>query len=58
VTTDDEPGEATEELEPSLPQRLLDNLWFLLALGVLIPAVLYLGWGLWEFAELPQWGGQ
>jgi hypothetical protein len=43
---------------PSLPQRIMDNLWILLALGVLIPAVLYLGWGLWEFAELPAWGGQ
>lgn len=48
----------SDDLEPALPQRLLDNLWFLLALGVLVPAVLYLGWGLWELAELPTWGGQ
>jgi hypothetical protein len=37
---------------------MMDNLWILLALGVLIPAVLYLGWGLWEFVELSTWGGQ
>jgi hypothetical protein len=52
-------AETTEagEREPSWPQRMLDNLWLLLALGVVIPAVLYLGWGLWELAELPTWGG-
>ena len=44
--------------QPAWPQRMLDNIWVLLALGVLIPAVLYLGWGLWELAELPTWGGQ
>jgi hypothetical protein len=38
-------------------QRALDNLWLLIALSVVIPAVLYLGWGLWELAELPTWGG-
>lgn len=37
-------------------QRALDNLWLLLALSVVIPVVLYLGWGLWEIAELPTWG--
>lgn len=40
------------------PQRVLDNLWLLLVLGILIPALLYLGWGLWELAELPTWGGR
>jgi hypothetical protein len=39
------------------PQRMLDNLWLLLALSILIPGILYLGWGLWELAELPTWGG-
>jgi hypothetical protein len=38
-------------------QRALDNLWFLLVLSIVIPGVLYLGWGLWELAELPTWGG-
>lgn len=39
------------------PQRVLDNLWLLLALSVIVPGLLYLGWGLWELAELPTWGG-
>lgn len=39
-------------------QRLLDNIWVLVALGIVIPALLYLGWGLWELAELPTWGGR
>jgi hypothetical protein len=55
---DDAETETTEAGEPMpWPQRLLDNLWLLIALSVLIPGVLYLGWGLWELAELPTWGG-
>jgi hypothetical protein len=54
----EEPVRTDTEEELPWPQRMLDNLWLLLALGVLIPAVLYLGWGLWELFELPTWGGQ
>jgi hypothetical protein len=39
-------------------QRVLDNLWLLIAISVVVPGVLYLGWGLWEIVELPTWGGQ
>ena len=39
-------------------QRLLDNLWLLLALGVLIPTAIYLLWGLWELGHVPLWGGE
>ena len=46
-----------ESDRPPRAQRLIDNLWLLLALSVVIPALLYLGWGLWELAELPTWGG-
>ena len=38
-------------------QRLLDNIWILLALSVVVPGLLYLGWGLWELSELPTWSG-
>jgi hypothetical protein len=38
-------------------QRMLDNLWLLLFLGIGVPLILYLLWGLWELAELPTWGG-
>lgn len=47
----------TEDREAPWQQRLLDNLWFLIALSVVIPGLLYLAWGLWELAELPTWGG-
>lgn len=39
-------------------QRLLDNIWLLLAISLVVPGLLYLGWGLWELAELPTWGGR
>ena len=53
--------QATDDLERGevpLLQRLLDNLWLLLAIGVLVPGLLYLGWGLWDLAELPTWAGR
>lgn len=34
-------------------QRLLDNPFLLLFLGVSIPAVLYLMWGIMEIAQIP-----
>jgi len=34
-------------------QRLLDNPFLLLFLGVVIPAVLYLMWGVMEVANIP-----
>jgi hypothetical protein len=52
---DDQVSENPEEATP-WQQRLLDNIWVLLALSIVVPGVLYLGWGLWELAELPTWG--
>jgi len=34
-------------------QRILDNLFLLLFLGVTLPAVLYLIWGVMEVASIP-----
>ena len=34
-------------------QRVLDNPFLLLFLGVAIPAVLYLMWGIMEVAQIP-----
>jgi len=34
-------------------QRLLDNHWLLLVLGVAIPSVLYVIWGVMEVAQIP-----
>jgi hypothetical protein len=53
--TDESTRHSPEEVP--WPQRVLDNLWLLIAISVVIPAVLYLGWGLWEIFELPVWGG-
>lgn len=39
-------------------QRLADNLWLLLAISIVVPGLMYLGWGLWELVELPTWGGR
>ena len=37
-----------------LGQRLFDNVFLLLAAGLLIMFVLYTGWGLWEITSLPS----
>ena len=36
-----------------LGQRLFDNMFLLLGAGILVMAVLYTGWGLWEVTSLP-----
>jgi hypothetical protein len=36
-----------------LGQRLFDNIFLLLALGLLVVFALYTGWGLWEILSLP-----
>lgn len=38
---------------PHFMQRALDNMWLLLALGVLTPSVLYTLWGLWDVIRIP-----
>ena len=37
-----------------LGQRLFDNMYLLLAAGLLVMVVLYTGWGLWEITSLPM----
>ena len=36
-----------------LGQRLFDNIFLLLAAGLVVVFVLYTGWGLWEIVHLP-----
>jgi hypothetical protein len=50
--TQDETGRAAEPNVP-LGQRLYDNVFLLLAAGIVIIAVFYTGWGLWEVLTLP-----
>jgi hypothetical protein len=44
---------AAEEPMPR-GQRFFDNIFLLLALGVLIMIALYTGWGMWEILTLPK----
>ncbi len=45
---------AKPELEPvPVMQRVLDNPFLLLFLGVTVPAVLYIVWGVMEVASVP-----
>lgn len=46
------PHDASPQAVP-LGQRLFDNVFLLLALGLLVVFVLYTGWGLWEILTLP-----
>lgn len=48
-TPPDDPNE-----RPPLGQRLFDNVFLLLAVGMLIMLVVYTGWGTWEIFSMPQ----
>ena len=39
---------------PPLGQRLFDNVFLLLAVGMLITPPLDAGWGMWEIMSMPQ----
>jgi hypothetical protein len=52
-TSGQDPG-AGDEREPiPIMQRILDNPFLLLFLGVTIPAVLYIIWGIMEIVQIP-----
>ncbi len=46
-------SEATNSASPHFMQKLLDNQWILLAIGVLVPTVIYTLWGLWDVINIP-----
>lgn len=46
------PSEPDER--PPLGQRLFDNVFLLLVVGMLIMFAVYTGWGMWEILSLPQ----
>ena len=37
----------------TLGQKMFDNIWFLLALGILVPGIFYFAWGLLEIYSVP-----
>ncbi|MHB1073845.1 MAG: hypothetical protein ACYC3Q_13695 [Gemmatimonadaceae bacterium] len=49
-------SDGTAATTPTLPlaQRLYDNVFLLLALGVVIMIAVYTGWGIWEVVTMPQ----
>jgi hypothetical protein len=53
LTTEPGSTEAHESRRVPMMQRILDNPFLLLFLGVTIPTVLYLIWGIMEVASIP-----
>jgi len=49
---DSDPAQPGEERVPAM-QRVLDNPFLLLFLGITIPTVLYIVWGVMEVASIP-----
>ncbi|MGK2961257.1 MAG: hypothetical protein ACSLFK_03805 [Gemmatimonadaceae bacterium] len=37
-----------------LGQRVFDNMYLLLVLGVAVMLIIFTGWGLWEIVSMPQ----
>jgi hypothetical protein len=52
-TTEPAPGGAEARQHVPMMQRILDNPFLLLFLGVTLPTVLYLIWGIMEVASIP-----
>lgn len=53
MTDDDKKLEPDDEQIPAM-QRLLDNPFLLLFLGVTIPTVFYILWGIMEIVQIPM----
>jgi hypothetical protein len=51
--TDHVPDDRAAEPIP-LGQRLFDNIFLMLALGLLVMFVVFTAWGLWEIYTLPR----
>jgi hypothetical protein len=54
---DESTGNSTPETSDQEPipmmQRVLDNPFLLLVLGILVPAVFYIIWGVMEITQIP-----
>lgn len=52
---DPSPSRLSDSAEPKpLGQRVFDNVYLLLALGVLVMLVVFTGWGIWEVLSMPK----
>jgi hypothetical protein len=50
---DDMPPDSSADEPIPLMQRLLDNPFLLLFLGIMVPAVFYIIWGVMEITQIP-----
>ena len=50
----EQPVPGVPAIEIPLGQRLYDNWGLLMIVGIVIMAVIYTGWGLWEIYSLPK----
>lgn len=50
---DPSPNDAESE-KPPFGQRLFDNMYLLLAAGLLVMFVVFTAWGMWEILAMPQ----
>lgn len=50
---DDPARDKTQQEQIPLGQRLFDNVFLLLGLGLVVMFVVFTGWGLWEILTLP-----
>jgi hypothetical protein len=52
---DQSPDRPPETPEPiPLGQRVFDNMYLLLILGVLVMLVVFTAWGMWEILSMPK----
>lgn len=51
--TDKDTATPTESVRISPMQRLLDNHFLLLFIGVVVPTIFYLLWGVMELSQIP-----
>jgi len=49
---DQSPNDPTER--PPIGQRLFDNVYLLLGLGLLVMLVIFTAWGMWEVFSMPK----
>lgn len=47
-------SESTNSARPHFMQRAMDNQWLMLFLGLTVPTVLYMLWGLWDIIYIPM----
>jgi hypothetical protein len=51
---DPSPNDPPEGQRLPIGQRLFDNMYLLLALGLLVMLVVFTAWGMWEILSMPK----